>query len=190
MKMIHLRRGAGLALAAGAVTVGALVAATPSSAAVTPFAAQARAAGLNAAQIAQLQREVAGYVAETGGRQVSANKVVFAGGDVTVAVPGQRYAYDLAGGVVPNTWPTCYYGDLCAYSGESGTGTKKTYYICQDALPFSSGYGSFDNNQTTGTRAYFYRWKSADLTYLAYTSIAHDRVTSWNWSGTADVRTC
>jgi len=189
MKIRQLRRGTDLLLAAGAIVAGALVAAAPSSAA-TPFAAQARAAGLSTAQIRQLQREVDTYVAQTGGRQVSANKVAFAGGDVTVAIPGQRYAYDLAKGPAPAAWPTCYYGDLCAYSGTSGTGTKKTYYICQDALPFSSGTGSLENNQTTGTKAYFYRWKNADLTYLAYTSTAHEYISSWTWTGTADVRTC
>jgi hypothetical protein len=183
------RRVAGVTLAAGTLLLGGMTVAAPVSAS-TPFADQARAAGLSTSQIQLLQREVTAYVAQTGGRQVSANRVEFAGGDITVAVPGQRYAHDLATGATATAWPSCTYGDFCAYSGTSGSGTKKAYYACQNVLPFSSGTGSFDNNQTTGTRAYLYRYTSSGSTFLAYTSTARDQHASWSWSGTANVRTC
>ena len=165
---------------------------TPASATATtsPFAAQVRSAGLNPSQAQLLQREVAGYLAQTGGTQVSANRVNFAGGSVVVAVPGQRYAHDLAGAaVVPASYSNCLSGDFCAYSGGSGTGTMKSYYICQDVNPFSSGQGSVYNHQTGGAAAYLYRYRSNGTTYLALTLTPPNKA-AWSWTGSADIRTC
>ena len=177
--------------AAGAALVLTLVTATPASAAASPFTVQARTAGLSTAQVKALQHAVDGYVAQTGGTQVSANRVNFAGGNVIVAVPGQKYAKDLAdqGKAVPMSYSNCLLGDFCAYSGGSGTGTMKSYYICQDVVPFSSGQGSVYNHQTGGAPAYLYRYRSNGTTYLALTLTPPNKA-AWSWIGTADIRTC
>ena len=183
----RVRLGGIVGAAAVALTVSAL--ALPANAATTGFATQARSAGLTAVQARTMQAEVDRYVAQTGGVQVSANRVDFDGGDVVVAIPGQSYTHDLATGVQPAAYASCGSGDFCAYSGAGGTGTKRAYYKCQDVVPFTSGQGSVSNNQTGGAQAKLYRYKSSGVSYLALT-LSPPNNASWSWTGTADIRTC
>jgi hypothetical protein len=184
------RQRATSAAVIGAALVLTVATAAPASATTSPFAGQARSAGLSASQARSLQHEVNGYLAQTGGTQVSANRVDFAGGSVIVAVPGQKYAHDHAApSFVPTSYSNCLSGDFCAYSGGSGSGTMKSYYICQDVVPFSSGQGSVYNHQTGGAAAYLYRYRSNGTTYLALT-LTPPNTAAWSWIGTADIRTC
>lgn len=153
-----------MALVAGSVLglTGAASAAPAQSDGHSAFSAQTQKAGLTGAQARQLQTKVDGYVAKTGGTQVSANKIAVEGGDLLVAAPGQRYARDLAGPAGDSAVAACGYGWLCLYRG----GDTLNYYRCGTySMPWV-GDGSFINNQTTGTVARFLnsdrseRWSS------------------------------
>ena len=99
-----------------------------------------------------MQHEVDGYLAQTGGRQVSANRIDFAGGYLVAVVPGERTARDLG-------YPTRV-TILLPYSGQSGTGSVKAWVNCVSTGRPWSGTGSL-NDQTTGTHTYFYRYRGA-----------------------------
>lgn len=164
MKIRSLAKlGSAAALAVG-LTLGAAGAAgaAQSSAAGTPssFAAQARAAGLTSAQVATLQGEANGFIAEHGGTQVALNKVQFPGGDILFAVPGETYARDLGTASTDTTAPavdeTCPILYFCAYHGTNYTGTAIQLTQCnvQTVMPWTVT-GSWKNDQSEGTRAYF-----------------------------------
>ncbi|MEO9240185.1 MAG: hypothetical protein ABI418_19080 [Jatrophihabitantaceae bacterium] len=162
-----------------------------SASAATTFGAQASAAGMTGQQAQQLQRLVNGYVSQTGGKQVSANRVNFAGGYVLVASPGQRYAGDLASNkVTPYAYSSCGSGDFCAYSGPNGTGALKAYYICQDVVPFTSGNGSVYNHQTGGAQTKLYKYNNGGGGIHLALTLNAGSTASWSWPNTADVRTC
>ncbi|MBF9069072.1 hypothetical protein [Streptacidiphilus fuscans] len=67
---------------------------------VAPFAAQAKAAGLTAAQAASLQAQVGRILAKDGGHQVAANEIALPhGASVLLPLPGQMHARVLPGAV-------------------------------------------------------------------------------------------
>lgn len=117
------------------------------SAATTGFIAQAEKAGLSGSQARALQREVDGYLARTHGKQVSANKVVFKGGTVVVAAPGQRYARDLADPAAPEA-ATCPMYYFCEFSGTYETGTQVNCVYDTSEIYYTTwtSMGSWINN--------------------------------------------
>lgn len=146
-------RGMALA-AAGAV----LVLATTAASAPAPgngFAARARSAGLTAAQVGALQREVNVYIGHYGGRQVAINKVVFAGGSILFPVPGRNaraVANASAGRTVEKRNSTaCPLGAFCAWSGHDYSGARAEFFACGTDWPNPyNGLvdGSWKNDQT------------------------------------------
>ncbi|MEN2416707.1 hypothetical protein AABB02_01200 [Streptomyces rimosus] len=158
-----VRRMSAMLLAAGtfaaASVFGLTGAASADTGTVAPFAAQARQAGLTGTQSAQLQAQVDGYVADLGGKQVSANKILVPGGSMVVRAPGQKYAHDLAAGPAKgDIKPACSYGHLCGWAnGAGGNGNSFDYYRCgYYQLPNLVGDGTWVNNQTPGTVGRFY----------------------------------
>lgn len=119
------------------------------NAATTGFTAQTEKAGLSVSQARELQGEVDGYVSRTGGRQVSANKVVFDGGTVVVAAPGQRYARDLGDAAAPRA-VSCPSGLFCMFSGTYETGTQVNWYELGDTYDVTwDTTGSWINHAPT-----------------------------------------
>src|SRR4051812_737526 len=76
------------------------------------FAAQVEQAGLTTAQARGLQVKVDHYLATQGGTQVAANKIAVKGGEIIVAVPGERYARDLARPASVHPRGACPYKDF------------------------------------------------------------------------------
>ncbi|MET9346318.1 hypothetical protein [Streptomyces termitum] len=155
MKRISFRRSAGLTAAAVALIAGpALSAHASTSAAPTEqraYAEQVRAAGLTDRQAGQLQQQVDAVLAqEPQARQTSANTVAIPGGTVTVPAPGQTEPRDLA---APDARAACGDGHLCITDGR---GVNYDYYRCGYYDFNGVGNGTFNNNQTPGTRARFY----------------------------------
>ncbi|OKJ68643.1 hypothetical protein [Streptomyces sp. CB02460] len=155
LKRVSFRRTAGLMAAAAALIAGP----TLSAHAMTPaapggqrtYAAQARAAGLTERQAGALQRQVDAVRAqEPRARQTSANTLDIPGGTVTLPAPGQSETRRLAS---PGTALACGNGHLCITDGR---GVNYDYYRCGYYDFNGIGDGTFNNNQTSGTRARFY----------------------------------
>ncbi|WP_327692448.1 hypothetical protein [Streptomyces sp. NBC_00459] len=159
MKSRLARLKAMLAVAAAVLALslgtGAASAGTPGS--VSPYAAQAKQAGLTATQTAALQDEVDRYRAQTGGKQVAANVIDLGGKNLMfVAVPGEAHPRDMTKGALANVCDDVVpYGYFCAYSGINFTGSSIPMYSCaRYRIPWTAN-GSWINNQTTGTVANF-----------------------------------
>lgn len=157
------------ALAVALVSLAALASAGPAyaedgrSSTVGGFAAQVSQAGLTAIEAGQLQSKVDGYLAAFGGSQVSANRIEFPGGYIVVAAPGQTYADDLATPAMYIDPRACPHYHFCMYRGMSYTGDYMFLYHCTEvALSNWVGWGSYLNNQTSGTMTVMYdrnhRW--------------------------------
>jgi hypothetical protein len=150
------------AAAAAALLLGLTVPAVAASGpAAQPFAAQARAAHLSAAQTDALRAEVNRVIAATGGTQVALNEIDLNGrGDVLVAIPGESHPRNFSSPASAQvdhcTEGPVYSGYFCAYSGTSFQGSEIQMYYCQSyGIPWS-GNGSWINDQTPGTTARFY----------------------------------
>ncbi|MFI5804043.1 peptidase inhibitor family I36 protein [Streptomyces sp. NPDC051561] len=146
--------------AAALVTLGMAVPAAADSgpgAKGSSFGAQAQQAGLTEGQATALQERVESRIAQQGGRQVSANEIALPGASLLVAVPGEKYARDLAtpGRQSALAWE-CDYEYFCMYRGTNGTGDRLALYKCQNyGLTNWVGTGSYYNRQTPGTKAQF-----------------------------------
>ncbi|MEU2249380.1 hypothetical protein [Streptomyces sp. NPDC019224] len=156
MKRVSFRRSAGLMAAAAALIAGPTLSAHATTTPAAPsaqqtYAAQARAAGLTDQQAGQLQRQVdAALAQDPRARQTSANTLAIPGGTVTLPAPGQAETRNLAS---PGTALACANGHLCITDGR---GTNYDYYRCGYYDFNGVGDGTFNNNQTSGTRARFY----------------------------------
>lgn len=152
------------------------------------FAAQVANAGLTAAQAEQLQNKVDGYLAGFGGVQVSANKIDLNGlGAIVVAVPGERYAHDLAEPQSVGTLDVCHYRYFCLYRGTGYTGDQLDLYHCQTySLSSWVGEGSYINNQTFGTVAHLMDYHHVTITY----SGAYDPDPYYNWNPIWFIKPC
>ncbi|MFI8103047.1 hypothetical protein [Streptomyces sp. NPDC086023] len=141
------------ALAAVCAVAFGMTASASASGGGTPYADQAARAGLTAAQTKSLQKQVDGYLAKTGGRQSAANEITLpSGGTLTVALPGERKARSLASAGA--AFVDCPYYYFCAYQYENYGGTQIREDSCgtHTSIPWA-GYGSYINNQTSGTQA-------------------------------------
>lgn len=129
--------------------------------------AAALAAGLSAGQASALQAKVDGYLATLAGRgkQVSPNQIDMGGAMLTVTVPGEERTRRLAPAArvavdgchdargLPS--PAAY-GWFCAYSRGGFQGDTVAMYHCDNYfIPFYT-WGSWENNQTPGTRPVLY----------------------------------
>lgn len=155
LKRVPFRRSAGLLAAAAALIAGPALSAhamTPTApGGQQPYAAQARAAGLTDQQAGELQRQVDAVRAqEPQARQTSANTLDIPGGTVTLPAPGQSETRGLPS---PGTALACGNGHLCITDGR---GVNYDYYRCGYYDFNGVGDGTFNNNQTSGTRARFY----------------------------------
>jgi len=128
------------------------------------FAAQSRAAGLSAEQAAGLQAKVDGYLASLAGRgtQVSPNQIAVSGAVLSVTVPGEDGPRQLvAASHAEYRVAVCHpggaaYGWFCAFERENFTGDHVAMYNCLDYFIPWYTTGSWDNNQTPGTRPLLY----------------------------------
>jgi hypothetical protein len=104
---------------------------------------QLLAGAASAAPASGLQQEVDAYLAEhPDARQISENRVAIDGGAVTLATPGQAEPRQ-----------ACDYGHLCIVDGD---GDFYDYYYCGTYEFWGVGWGTYNNNQSAGTTAYFY----------------------------------
>ena len=83
---------------------------------------------------------------------------------------------------------TCYYGDLCPAVWDPTTGTFKVFFLytcARYSVSYWGGSGGFADNQTPGTRSYFYGSTGGVLkSFLAPSS------GSQNWDPVYSVRNC
>ncbi|MEU5088431.1 peptidase inhibitor family I36 protein [Streptomyces sp. NPDC021356] len=183
----------------GVFAAPAATASAASTAPVTPaaFAAQAHRAGLTDAQGAELQRQVAATVAESGGRQVAANVVDLGdGSSVRLVVPGERYVRDLATTHAPLTSAiaaqyVCPYGDFCAYTGVGYTGKEQRMGPCGNHPLQGSGWGgsgSWYNNQTKSWMQAVMFGKHGEFVFQDKGPGDHD--THGNWAPVWSVTNC
>lgn len=121
-----------------------------SSAGSARFARQAAAADLSPAEARELQETIDGLLEKTGGVQVAANKIAYAGATLLVPLPGETRARELG----QRAAPACQYGWLCLFSGPNLTGSRIDLFYCNQwtYIPWAGSDGSFDNNQTTGEK--------------------------------------
>ncbi|WP_426361943.1 hypothetical protein [Streptomyces sp. E-08] len=144
------------------------------------YAGQARAAGLSEGQTAELRRQVDSFLAQDPqARQISANRIATAGGTVTLAVPGRSETRDLAS---PETALACGDGHLCITDGR---GRNYDFYRCGYYDFDGIGDGTFNNNQTPGTRARFYNSDGSER----WSNVAKSTGTA-SWTPVFHIRPC
>jgi len=151
------------------------------------FAAQARAINLTGAQTTALNAEVERIQAKTGGTRVNLNTIALGGkNSVHVAVPGEAKPRDLSSvrGADAASYDPCTggadYGWFCAYDEPNFRGGYIEMYDCAEYYMPWGVTGSWDNNQTTGTKARMYDANS-NLGYTTPGAHSTDDVASWAW---------
>ncbi|MCC3776418.1 hypothetical protein [Streptomyces sp. UNOB3_S3] len=162
------------ALAAAVAFAGLSAAIMPTNSAAdtrTAFADQAVRAGLTADQTAGLRQRVDAYVDATGGRRIALNKIEVKDGTILVAVPGETYARELNGpldrSATANALVSCPYLYFCGWKGSNRSGDQWNISKCNVLQEIPDGWnsgGSWQNNQSRGTRAYMYN-KNRDWIY-------------------------
>ncbi|MCX5198586.1 hypothetical protein OOK31_32660 [Streptomyces sp. NBC_00249] len=171
---------AGSVLTAHASTAAESQQSTASSASTSAFTGQAIGAGLTGRQATQLQQRVDDVLAkDPQARQVSANKLTTAGGTLVLAAPGQTDTRDLA---APGTALACANGHLCITDGR---GNNYDYYRCGYYDFYGIGDGTFNNNQTSGTRARFYNENGTER----WSNVAKSTGTA-SWTPVFHIRPC
>lgn len=141
------------------------------------FSAEAQSEGLTAAQASALQAEVEAEIADFGGEQIAPNKVRLGKGvTLTVVVPGEKYVRALSQPV--GVRAACQHLYFCAYPGTNFTGNEISMFDCRGYQIPWVGNGSWDNNQSTGTRARMYGSGGA-LIYTTPGARSYDLVGSW-----------
>lgn len=182
---MHALRSIGIAtaaVAAGLVLTTAPATADPASS-TTKFADEGRAAGLNAGQIREVQRAVDQEVRVTGGRQAGLNTISLKGGEITVPVPGEKYARDLAASASRKVtvYESCRRGNFCGWKGRNGTGEIWQRGACGMFHEIPNGWnsgGSWRNYQSDGLVASFY---GKGYTYLSDTPPAPTGIVNGDW---------
>ncbi|WP_075737151.1 hypothetical protein [Streptomyces acidiscabies] len=141
------------------------------------FVAQAENSGLSTTQAKALQKKVDDQITQLGGEQIAPNKVRLAEGvTLTVAVPGETYVRNLNEPVGIRAACAHYY--FCAYQGTYFSGSQINMYNCRSYTIPWSGNGSWDNNQSTGTRARMYN-SGGSLIYTTPGARSYDNVGDW-----------
>ncbi|MFI5806672.1 hypothetical protein [Streptomyces sp. NPDC051561] len=167
-----------------AVTTSVAGASTAAGGGHPDFGSQARTLGLSSSQAKSLQIKVDGYLAKEGGTQVAANRIQLPGADLTVALPGEKYARDSNGNKVNDqraAAASCTYTNVCAYSKTYFGGDKKTLYTCNqlNSIPWV-GDGSWINNQNSSLRARFYDINQ-NVGWISPGGYSEDLVAPWGW---------
>ncbi|MFF4367064.1 hypothetical protein [Streptomyces sp. NPDC001594] len=166
--------------ATAALIAGPVLSAQASTSPQNAFSQQARAAGLSTAQAAELQRRADAVLAsDPQARQLSANKLAIAGGDLVLRAPGQTETRDLA---APGQALDCANGHLCIRDGQ---GSNYDYYYCGYYDFGGIGDGTFNNNQSSGTRARFYNQNGTER----WSNVAKDSGTA-SWTPVYHIRPC
>ncbi|WP_121014428.1 hypothetical protein [Streptomyces sp. 3211.6] len=174
------RRILAMMTATAALVAGPVLSAHASASPQSAFSEQARAAGLTAAQAAGLQRRADAILAsDPRARQISANKLAIAGGELVLKAPGQTETRDLA---APGQALACASGHLCIRDGQ---GSNYDYYYCGYYDFNGIGDGTFNNNQSTGTRARFYNQNGSER----WSNVAKDTGTA-SWTPVYHIRPC
>ncbi|MFG2999107.1 hypothetical protein [Streptomyces sp. NPDC048340] len=179
------RKTLAITAAAAALLAGPVLSAHASTATIptaqqSAYGTQVRAAGLTDVQAGQLQQQVDAVLAkDPQARQVSANKLTTAGGSMVLAVPGRPETRDLA---APDAALACNNGHLCIVDGR---GVNYDYYRCGYYNFDGVGNGTFNNNQTSGTRARFYNHDGSER----WSNVAKDTGTA-NWDPVFHIRPC
>lgn len=158
------------------------------------FVAQSRAAGLDAAQAAGLQNKVDRYLVELAGQgtQVSPNQIDLGGAVLNVTVPGEDTPRPI--GEVStfeyNALECVGYADpqwFCAYELQHRTGDNIGMWKCDFySIPWYT-VGSWENNQTSGTRSRAYFTDQSSWLMPAAYSI---QTTNVAWTPVARIRNC
>jgi hypothetical protein len=117
--------------------------------------AQIEANDLSPRQARSLQARVDRVIARTGGTQVAINQVVWDGGDTLVPLPGERRAREL-GTAARAPSDDCKYYQFCTYYNRDFTGIESRMQSCTLHIDRAGIFGSYRNEQTSGTRARFY----------------------------------
>ncbi|MFF4490057.1 hypothetical protein ACFY0F_26820 [Streptomyces sp. NPDC001544] len=161
----------------------------PAEAASSSYTAQAQRAGLTATQAKALQQKVNEVADQTHGRQTGPNTVAFRGGNVTVAVPGEKYARDLRDTYTPAASDSCPYGNFCGFTGSAYTGTEYDFYYCgsYDTHRYLLFGGSWSNNQTKHRRVKMY---GSDGSRIYTTPNAFYHTASGDWGPVYSLETC
>jgi hypothetical protein len=152
------------------------------------FAAQARAAGLSAAQAGQLQRQVSSYIRAHGGTQAALNVVDFPGGSITFVVPGEKYARDLATNPRPLASGVCTGTTFCAYKAAFFEGDEiSVFNNCEYATMPWKTEGSYINHLANGLVA---AWYNAEGVLVYATPPAPVTNQEVNWDPVASIISC
>lgn len=151
---------------------------------VADFATQASRAGLSAAQARTLQTKVDTEIAKRGGTQVSANEILWKDGKgkTVLVAPGQKRAASLAGDGKAAVAGCAYYY-ICLYEGHNRQGTMHELFYCSEYQTFYP-IGSYDNNQTPGTRA---RFLNSNHGLFQWSEPAHSIVDYYDYKDSLEV---
>jgi hypothetical protein len=152
------------------------------------FAAQAHTAGLSVAQADQLQQEVTSYIHKHGGTQAALNVVGFPGGSITFAVPGERYARDLATDPHAIDASACAGNGFCAYAGTFFTGSEISVFsnCILASMPWATE-GSYINHLPDKGIA---NWYNIAYQLIYYTPAAPSSNQEVNWAPVARIFAC
>jgi hypothetical protein len=91
--------------------------------------------------------------------------------------------------VAPGSSYTCKYGNLCTQVWDPVYSKWKVFslYYCNTySLSYWNGYGAYINNQTTGTKSYFYNSSGG----VIRTSTAYGYDTSYDWTPVWKIKNC
>jgi hypothetical protein len=131
-----------------------------------------------AGQAQQLQARADYYLATMGGKQVAPDRIDLGGAEVHLLAPNSP-AY------------TCGYKHFCAYGHQNYVGELPDdvvdMYNCRDYYIPWGGRGSYNNNQTTGTKAVF---KDGDGVEVTRTWGAPSKDVDYPWGWIWYVKAC
>jgi hypothetical protein len=129
-------------------------------------------AGADVTKAGRIQERVNHYLAEIpGSRQVSANRILVPGGEMTVGLSVRR---------------ACSYEWLCTWKYDNGF-DQINYHQCGTyALPNWVGRGGYENNQTTGTYTEFDRLDRSAVRV----SYAYDFFDNMDWTPIWYIEVC
>ncbi len=177
----------GVLLGAVATLLSAVPAQAAPAAPASSFAAQAHAAGYTNPQFQALQRQVDKYRDQFHGRQVSLNKVEFAGGEIVLPLPGETTAREFGSGISAGSVHGCAYLYMCIFHDPGFSGPRVNLYNCQLLNIGWYGYGSWVNNQSPGTVGIFY---GIDGGIVGTTGNPPSSNSNFNWAPVYSVRNC
>lgn len=147
---------------------------------------------LTTAQSRELQSRVDAYLAKVGGTQVAVNEIRLpSGADLLLTLPGEKTARRIsttaAPAATPNSLLDCPHYYICLFQNQNYTGDVISAYACgvYVQIPFAN-YGSWINNQSSGTVAGFYDYYYNDTP----TAPAYSAETSFDWEPYYNVKAC